>query len=681
MRTTILLLFFWVPTIIYGQQTTEVKKDSVDMLEPVIVSATRQVTKGYVLPFSYSTIDAKNIHQKGSRTTPEALSGTTGVFIQKTNHGGGSAFIRGLTGNQTLILLDGIRLNNATFRYGPNQYLNTVDLYTIDKIEVIKGSGSVQYGSDALGGVIQLFSRDLSFQKKSFHATADVKAVSSNMEYTGRGEISYQSESFVFSGGYTNRTFGDLYGGDTTGRQSPSGYSEQAFDAKAKFRLGKQTTVSMAHQYVQQRSVPLYHRIKLENYAYYDFAPQERSMSYLKLENTSTQLWRQTINFVLSSQQSFERRNYFRNGNANRFSEEDKVKTFGATFDMASVWSKQWLSNSGIEYYHDRVNSVKYQIPISGGAANTQTLRGLYPDGATNHNFSVYSLHHINLGVFTIEAGVRYNALSIQITDTSKATTSLGKVNLKPASLVSNLALGVQLNQQSRVYTTFSTGYRSPNIDDMGTLGLVDFRYEVPAYDLSPEKSYHTEIGYRFKNKQLAITTSLYYMHLSNLITRVQVQGQQVNGYNVYTKQNSQESYVKGAEFDLTYQPTDAFVFHLGAAHVFGQNLSANEPMRRIPPFNGSMQIRYQHRGWYLMLEDVFANTQNRLAQGDKDDNRIPVGGTPGWNLVNVYGGYASKFYSIRTGLQNLQNTDYRTHGSGINGMGRSIWLSFTVKI
>ncbi len=681
MRTTILFLFFGMPMIIFGQQTAAVKKDSVDVLEPVIVSATRQVTKGYLLPFSYSTVDAKTIHQKGSRTTPETLSGTTGVFIQKTNHGGGSAFIRGLTGNQTLILLDGIRLNNGTFRYGPNQYLNTVDLYTVDKIEVIKGSGSVQYGSDALGGVIQLFSRDLSFQKKSFHATADVKAVSSNMEYTGRGEIAYQSESFVFSGGYTNRTFGDLYGGDTTGRQSPSGYSEQAFDAKMKLRLGKQTTVSMVHQYVQQRSVPLYHRIKLENYAYYDFAPQERSMSYVKLENTSTQLWRQAINLVLSSQQSFEKRNYFRNGNANRFSEEDKVTILGATIDLASVWSKQWLSNSGIEYYHDRVNSVKYQVPISGSAANAQIVRGLYPDGAGNHNFSIYSLHHFNMGVFTIEAGVRYNALSIQMTDTSKSVTSVGEVNLKPASLVSNLALGVQLHKQSRLYTTFSTGYRSPNIDDMGTLGLVDFRYEVPAYDLSPEKSYHTEIGYRFKNKQLAITTSFFYMHLSNLITRVQVQGLQVNGYNVYTKQNSQESYIKGAELDLTYQLSDAFVFHLGGAHVFGQNLSGKEPMRRIPPFNGTVQIRYENHGWYMMLEDMLANAQTRLAQGDKDDNRIPAGGTPGWNLINFYGGYRGNVFSFSAGLQNIQNTDYRTHGSGINGMGRSVWLSCSVKI
>ncbi|MEK7200429.1 MAG: TonB-dependent receptor, partial [Bacteroidota bacterium] len=70
-----------------------------------------------------------------------------------------------------------------------------------------------------------------------------------------------------------------------------------------------------------------------------------------------------------------------------------------------------------------------------------------------------------------------------------------------------------------------------------------------------------------------------------------------------------------------------------------------------------------------------------RLAKGDKDDNRIPAGGTPGWNLVNLNTGYSGKNYSIRTGIQNMQNVDYRTHGSGINGMGRAVWLSLQVRL
>lgn len=667
-------LLLLLPLCSFGQEPGGAKKDTSAFLDPVVVTATRTVMKGHLLPYSYASIDTQNMKQSGARTMPELLMGTPGVFLQKTNHGGGSAFVRGLTGNQALIMLDGIRFNNSTFRYGPNQYLNTIDLYTIDKVEVIKGAGSVQYGSDALGGVIQLFSRDLDFGAGAFKAKAIAKTVSADMEYTGRGEVSYQSSRFVFAAGYTNRTFGDLVGGDTTGRQSPSGYTEQSFDAKMKFRLGNNTTVTMSHQSTRQENVPLYHRVKLENYAYYFFSPQERSMSYLKLESKTNRPWAQAVNLILSLQQSFERREYLRNGNANRFREEDRVRTLGATVDVYSSWSKKWKSNTGIEFYYDKVNSAKYQYPVNGSAM--LSLRGLYPDGASNRNFSLYTLHHLQAGKFNVEGGVRYNLLTIQITDTSKAPGSLGTVNVRPSSLVTNAALGYQLNKHAGLFVSFSTGYRAPNIDDMGSLGLVDFRYEVPAYGLKPEKSYHTELGYRFRDHRFSASAAVFYMHLSNLITRVQVPGQQVNGYNVYTKQNSQESYMRGAELEWKYRLSARFFFDMSATYLFGQNLSAQEPMRRIPPLNGKAQLRYQHQQWYVTIENMAAAAQNRLAQGDKDDNRIPVGGTPGWYLVNMHAGHTGGSLSIRGGVQNIANIDYRTHGSGINGAGRNLWLS-----
>ena len=77
--------------------------------------------------------------------------------------------------------------------------------------------------------------------------------------------------------------------------------------------------------------------------------------------------------------------------------------------------------------------------------------------------------------------------------------------------------------------------------------------------------------------------------------------------------------------------------------------------------------------------EYVFAFHQNRLAQGDKEDNRIPVGGTPGWQIFNLSGSFRYQKASIFPGIQNIFNKDYRTHGSGINGMGRNFYL--TIKL
>lgn len=669
-----------MPLLTMAQVKEGTKKDTTTNLTDVVVTATRKASQLLSVPYQTNTVTRKEIDQFSYRTTPEALVGATGVFIQKTNHGGGSPFVRGLTGNQTLLLIDGIRFNNATFRFGPNQYLNTVDAYTLNKIEVARGTGSVQYGSDALGGVVQLFTKDPLFAtKKTLHAIVIGKAATGDMEYTGRGELQYQSEKLAVMAGYTNRNFGDLMGGDTTGRQKPSGYKEQAFDAKLKWRVAGNALVTLAHQYVQQKDVPLYHRVQLENFAWYFFAPQKRQMTYAKLDMDGNSKWMNKISLAASLQQSKEVRSYMRNGNANRFLETDKVKTIGLTFDVSSNITKNWTANSGIEYYHDKVNSLKQQITVANG--NTINQRGLYPDDATSGNFSVYSLHHVKLRKFEVEAGLRYNSFTIKIPDTVTTILKLGDVTVKPSSLVANAAVVYRINASQSVYGSFSTGYRTPNIDDLGTLGLVDFRWEIPAYNLKPEKTYNTEVGYKFMGREIRYSVSLFYMHLADLITRVQVPGQQVGGYHVYTKENSQTSYLRGFETTFEYQIWKYFSIKTGASYAYGQNMSRNEPMRRIPPFNGRLMGNYQKGKWQGAVEYLFAGKQVRLAQGDKDDNRIPKGGTPGWNIVNLYGGYVANGYAFRLAIQNIFNQDYRTHGSGINGVGRSGSLSIQINL
>lgn len=182
------------------QQTKPLQHDSTGkLLGEVVVIAQRKESRLLITPYSVETISKKDIDDYSPRTTPEALTGVNGVFIQKTNHGGGSPFLRGLTGNQTLILIDGIRLNNSTFRYGPNQYLNTIDVFTINKIEVAKGTGSVQYGSDAIGGVMQVFTKDpsLSTGKADWSGRVVSKYMMGKMENTLRGEANYSSKKLL----------------------------------------------------------------------------------------------------------------------------------------------------------------------------------------------------------------------------------------------------------------------------------------------------------------------------------------------------------------------------------------------------------------------------------------------------------------------------------------------------
>ena len=129
------------------------------LLKLKVVSAARHEQRVIESPRSVSVLTSEEIRKRNYRTVPEALNEMMGILVQETNYGGGAPIIRGMIGNRILILVDGIRLNNSVYRLGPLQYLNTIDLYRVERIEVVRGPSSALYGSDALGGLINIVTR------------------------------------------------------------------------------------------------------------------------------------------------------------------------------------------------------------------------------------------------------------------------------------------------------------------------------------------------------------------------------------------------------------------------------------------------------------------------------------------------------------------------------------------
>ncbi len=675
MRRNCWVILFFMNLLLKSQAQAPATDSAGQSLDEVVLTALRTKQPGLRVPYTINTVTARDLKEFSPRSTPEALMNLPGVFIQKTNHGGGSPFVRGLTGNQTLLLVDGVRVNNSTFRYGPNQYLNTIDMYTIGRIEVAKGTGSVQYGTDAMGGVVQIFTREpeYSLTGKKLNGRLTGKYMTGGMEKTGRGEITYADNQFSVLAGVSKKDFGDLIGGDTTGKQSPSGYEEWGMDISAKLRVNQNSSLQLLSQVVQQQHVPVYHKIQLENYQLNEMDPQQRFFSYARLKTVNGSRFFRETELTISLQEGAEGRNNRKNNSLFLRKERDRVRTAGMTAEIFSAITEQWTANSGIEVYLDKVFSSRADINLSTGI--TEHKRGLYPDRSAYGSFSAYSLHHFNIGRWVIDAGIRFNQFSAKIPD-----SSLGEVRIQPSAGVYNTALLYKINRTQSVYLSYSSGFRAPNVDDMGTLGIVDFRYELPATGLQPEKSAHTELGYKLAGKRISAAAALFYMDISNLITRVKEEGQVINGYPVYRKENTDAAFLRGAEFSFSAQLFKKLEMKAGLAYTFGQSLTKQEPLRRVPPLNCRWMVSYRKRDWFTGAEWLFAAAQQRLAQGDKEDNRIPVGGTPGWNLLNIYAGCTLNRFSLSTSLQNIFNTDYRTHGSGINGVGRSAWLSATLK-
>jgi hemoglobin/transferrin/lactoferrin receptor protein len=672
MKAYLFFLIFISSFLSFSQKSDSTRTE---LLKEVIVNSQRISEKNLKTATSISVLSSRNLKNYQVRTTPEALMNSTGVFIQKSTHGAGSPFVRGLTGNQTLIMIDGIRLNNSTFRFGPNQYLNTIDPFSLDRIEVLRGSGSVAYGSDALGGTVQLFTSNPEFSNNTtFNANALTRFASSDMEKTLHTDLLFGSKSVALKAGLSIRDFGDIVGGDTTGRQSPSGYKELAFDFKGKFKLSENWESVISHQSVQQKNIPLYFRIKLENFAINEFNPQKRSLSYFQLNGKTDKELLKTIGFTASLQNTSEQRNTRKNGSDVLRIEIDKVETLGLTLNVISSISNSWTSSSGIEFYQDLVNSDRIDQNIKTNSI--QKSRGLYPDNSKFQSYAIYSLHQIQKDKWQFNFGGRLNNFNINIID-----DNVGNIVVEPKAFVYNFSVAYGLSQNASIYSSYSTGFRSPNIDDMGTLGIVDFRYELPKYDLKPEKSYNFELGYKLRKDRFATSLAVFNTNLEDLITRIKVENQQINGINVYRKENTEKAFIRGFEAEMEFLISNPIKIYGNLSYAFGQNITKNEPVRRIPPMNGKFGIEYRKNSFFIRPEIWFASDQTRLAQGDKDDIRIGKEGTKGWITTNIFSGFDKKHYSINLSFQNLNNMDYRTHGSGINGVGRSAWITLIGRI
>ncbi|MBK8883882.1 MAG: TonB-dependent receptor [Bacteroidales bacterium] len=644
-------------------------------INEAVITANRSSSLLKDTPEAIRIVDHDLVDRYQMRSAPEALGLTPGVFIQKTNHGGGSPIIRGLTGNQTLLLIDGIRLSNATYRYGPNQYLNTIDILGIEKIEVLRGAGSVQYGSDALGGTIQVFDTDVFLEENPvWHGKFLTRFASHNMEQSMHSDVSDSSGKAAFRAGVTGRNFGDIVGGDSTGRQSPTGYQELDFNFRGKVKLSESAELTMVFQNAQQYDVPVYHKVELENYAIYRMDPQKRQLGYVRLNKQLNAGVFKSAKFTAAFQKTGEGRESRKNGSDILRYESDRVRSLSFQAEAFTEGGHLWSASSGFEVYNDLVHSSRNDSNTQTGASTEG--RGLYPDGSGMTSIAAYTLNTIDLQKWIFTAGARFNTYVINVED-----ETIGTAKLTPSALVGNLSVLRKLTPRSNIFISAGTGFRAPNIDDLGTLGIVDFRYEKPNYDLHPENSFQYQAGYKYHGSRVSGEIYLYRNELNNLIVRSAIPGDTIEGYPVYQKENVERAFIEGIETNIGLKPGKSWQVDGSLTYTYGQNITKNEPMRRIPPLFGRVALEYSHKKWWASLVWIGATKQDRLAAGDKSDNRIPSGGTHGWNIFNVNAGYVMKHFQVDFSVENLFNKDYRYHGSGINGYGRYAMLSLTLNI
>ncbi|MBI3189898.1 MAG: TonB-dependent receptor, partial [Ignavibacteriales bacterium] len=369
----------------------------------MVISATRSERDIFEIPREVIMVQQRQVENNAVRFTPDALSEAPSILVQKTNYGAGAPVIRGLIGNQVLIMVDGVRLNNSTFRLGPNQYLNTVSPYLIDRIEVVEGPGSVLYGSDALGGTVNLITRDI---KNPQVSGLRLLTTLSSADWSGVNRIDYAKHfghlSMNIGGGYRKQE--DLRGGQ--GIQPSTGFSGYEGDMKVRYAFNDQNEITASYQLTEYKNVPRTDKISSGDDKKYLYNPQRRELSYLSYDVSGVSDFLQLMKVTLSFNRQVEGREEITTKKPKLETRDmDEIQTLGVSVELHSLLDSQNHLTYGFEWYSDKVSSRRDTVNLTNNKSGA--VKPQFPDGTRYQTFGAFLQHQFTLNPFYVIAGLR----------------------------------------------------------------------------------------------------------------------------------------------------------------------------------------------------------------------------------------------------------------------------------
>jgi hemoglobin/transferrin/lactoferrin receptor protein len=684
----------------------------------IVVTANKVEENSFESNRSVTVVNQKQLSEYAPRSTPEALLEAPGIFVQKTNNGGGTPYIRGMMGPQNLITVDGTRLNNSTYRSGPNQYLNIIDSLSLERIEVLRGSGSVLYGSDAMGGVINL----MTVNRRDLPGTFGGQIIS-RYESADEGKVVHGASeidlgNLKFSLGGTARDFSDLRGGGDTGRQPHSSYNQQGatlgltYDFPKNFLPGWWISAKSFFNQINDagRADQLYSGKKWLSYTNRDH------LSYFRIHMPLTKLATYG-EFTVSQQSFFERIDNFKTGNdfvtivesATTRSDTD-VSTLG--FDMkfdTSLWSRFLHLRYGGMWYKDSVGSTNLNV------FSRQTLVPPYPDNSSYATYGGYVMLDANplasssVHDLKLTTGLRWHGMSAYaparapISGTEQ-TLNPEEVNARYSGTVFFASAQYVARNAATFALTYSQGFRAPSLSEYVMFGDAGSYFQVPNPNLKPEKSDTFEFLTKLQLKKLPflrnvsalesfdLDLTIYDSKIKDLLSRINTTW---NGLTQVTPTtpiqmniNAIRGEVRGVELMAQIVLRSGFSLAANGTYTRADEEDAagvKQPMRKIAPLFGLVRLRWDSPAASAVLKFLevsvrAAGKQDRLNATDISDPRIPLGGTPGWWTLNFRTGLLiRKSLKITLALENILDKKYKYHGSGIWSPGRDFIVATEV--
>ena len=698
-------------------------QSNANTMEEVVLSASRFEEKKKDVAQKIQVIRSKDLHQMNQSSTADVLANSGNVFVQKSQLGGGSPIIRGFETNKVLMVVDGVRLNNAIYRGGHLQNVITLDNGIMDRVEVVFGPGSVVYGSDAIGGVMHFTTKNPTLSttdKPLIKASAFTRYMSAVSGYTAHADVSVGTKRFGSLTSFTYSNYGDLRQGSRrhdfvgsfgarpwyverindvdsmivnadTNLQVGSGYTQ--YDVLQKFTFLQKAGIihKLNFQLSNSSNVDRYDRLTQMSagkpkYAEWYYGPQFRLMGAYTLElNNATTLYdaaRITIGYQSIEESRMDRK--FKKNFLNHRIENLDILTLNADFSKKK--GKTEL-RYGLDAWYNKVNSTAFQEDIV--ADTTAALDTRFPDGGSiMMSAAGYATHTWEISdKLILNDGLRASFVSLNSTFVDKTffPFPFDGITQKHKALNGNLGLIFMPNKLWRMSLNGSTAFRAPNVDDLTKVfESVQGSVVVPNPNLKAEYAYNGEFGFsRVLSDGLSLQATAYYTMLKNALTvgKGTFNGQDSVLYDgqlsqVMTTTNAGKAYVYGFEAMLTGKLNDQISMLATVNYTKGRNVTDNIPLDHIPPIFGKVSMVYTLG---KMRTELFINYSGwkRLADynmaGEDNFAYATSYGMPSWSTVNARVNYSiSRQISLQVSCENILDQNYRNYASNISAPGRN---------
>lgn len=723
---------------VHAQIQTERQKDSIKniTLNEVIISGNKFTEKKKNVVQKVDVINKRELNNTNAQTTADVLMNTGKVFVQKSQQGGGSPTIRGFEASRIQLNVDGIRYNNAIFRTGHLQNSITIDNNALEQIEVLSGPASTIHGSDALGGVILMKTKDPKFARtRKFELTganAMIRYASANQEKTASAGITFGNNKFASLTQITFSDFDDLVQGKNgidsimnlwkkdfivdringtdsiiknpnPYKQVSTGYSQLDILQKFSIAQSKHVKHGINLQLSNSSNIPRYDRLAqtsggVPNSAEWYYGPQVRTLAAYQLDAVKLPGFFNDITFNLNHQYLEESRNNRNYKKENLNKRTEKINVAGYNFALRHKGEYNELT-IGTDAQFNFLKSTANAVNINNGTISKIDTR--YPDGNNNMNlFGVFFQHvlKLNENKVVINDGLRFNysTLNSTLIDTSiQFRLPFTELNQTNKAVTGNIGIAYMPNTDLRLSANVSSGFRSPNFDDMTKVfeSVSGQRLIVPNADLKPEYSQNIDAGIRYNDGVIDIDAYGFYTVFNNaIVTDVfTYNGQDSALYDgkmskVYASQNKAKAFIYGGGISATYRPMLHFSMFASVNYTYGRynNDTILVPLDHIPPVVGKLGIKYDNNVWYTELYSLYNGKKRLIDYNPSGEDNLQTAtpyGTPSWYTVNFRAGVTfAKYVQVQAGVENILDKNYRYFASGMSAAGRNFILAMKFK-